>query len=216
MNPACLLICNDIADQAQTQFDHWYQTEHLAERLAVPGFSNARRYAAVKASHGWAALYELDNTEVLNGLAYLERLAQPSELTRAVMPHFRRMVRSGLEQQAVVGQGCGGVLDILVMSSQVAAAAVADALIHSWSLHPMFQRLRLLHQPDHGAVSVNATAEAQLRGATDQAWTAVWLLEWATNTSDELPDTQAQALAHGLPLLAAQGGRYRLLKEMKS
>ena len=109
MNPACLLICNDIADQAQTQFDHWYQTEHLAERLAVPGFSNARRYAAVKASHCWAALYELDNTAVLNSLAYLERLAQPSELTRAVMPHFRRMVRSGLEQHTDVGQGCGGV-----------------------------------------------------------------------------------------------------------
>ena len=51
MNPACLLICNDIADQAQTQFDHWYQTEHLAERLALPGFTNARRYAAVQAAH---------------------------------------------------------------------------------------------------------------------------------------------------------------------
>ena len=117
MNPACLLICNDIADQAQTQFDHWYQTEHLAERLALPGFTNARRYAAVKASHGWAALYELDNMAVLHSPAYLERLAQPSELTRAVMPHFRRMVRSGLEQQADVGQGCGGLLDILVMTS---------------------------------------------------------------------------------------------------
>ena len=214
MNPACLIICNDIADQAQTQFDHWYQTEHLAERLALPGFTNARRYAAVKASHGWAALYELDNMAVLHSPAYLERLAHPSELICAVMPHFRRMVRSGLEQQADVGQGCGGVLDILVMPNQV-AGAVADTLIHNWSLHPLFQRLRLLHQPDQ-AVSVNATAEAQLRGAADQAWTAVWLLEWATNTGDELPDTQAQALAHGLPLLAAQGGRYRLLKEMKS
>jgi hypothetical protein len=42
------------------------------------------------------------------------------------------------------------------------------------------------------------------------------LLEWASDTGDELPDTQAQALANGLPLLPAQGGRYRLLKEMKS
>ncbi len=214
MNPACLLICNDIADQAQTKFDHWYQTEHLAERLAVPGFTNARRYAAVLASHSWAALYELDNMAVLHSPAYLERLAYPSELTRAVMPHFRRMVRSGLEQQTDVGQGCGGVLDILVMRNQI-AAAVSDTLIHNWSLHPLFQRLRLLHQPDQ-AVSVNATAEAQLRGVADQAWSSVWLLEWASDTGDELPDTQAQALANGLPLLPAQGGRYRLLKEMKS
>ena len=53
-------------------------------------------------------------------------------------------------------------------------------------------------------------------GAADQALSSVWLLEWASDTGDELPDTLAQALAHGLPLLAAQGGRYRLLKEMKS
>ena len=83
----------------------------------MPGFTNARRYAAVQAYHPWAALYELDNIAVLNSPAYLERLARPSELTGAVMPHFRRMVRSGLEQQADVGQGCGGLLDILVMSS---------------------------------------------------------------------------------------------------
>ena len=215
MNPACLLICNDIADQAQTQFDHWYQTEHLVERLAVPGFTNARRYAAVQAGHAWAALYELDGIAVLKSPAYLERLAHPSELTCAVMPHFRRMVRSGLEQQTAIGQGSGVMLDILVMSSKV-TTTVADPLIKRWTKHTLFQRLRLLHQSGHTAVSVNATAEAKLRGAADQTWTAVWLLEWASATGDDLPDTHAQALAHGLPLLPAQGGRYRLLKEMKS
>ncbi|MSQ65420.1 MAG: hypothetical protein EXR37_03560 [Limnohabitans sp.] len=214
MKPACLLICNDIADQAQALFEHWYQTEHLAERLSVPGFNSARRYAAVRAGHAWAALYELDNIAVLGSAAYRTRLENPSELTRTVMPHFRRMVRSCLVLQADTGQGTGGMMDMLVLPEPVDTAK-AQELIQRWLSHTLFLRLRQLHQAQDAALSVKATAEAQLRGAADQAWPAVWLLEWAADSVDELPDTQAQALAHGLPLLPAQGGRYRLCQEMK-
>jgi len=215
MDPACLLICNDIADQAQPLFDTWYQTEHLAERLSVPGFTSARRYAAVQASHTWAALYDLDNIAVLHSDAYCQRLDNPSELTRRVMPGFRRMVRSGLVLQTDTGIGTGQILDILVWKHFINSDKAQD-LISEWKSHPLFLRLRKLQQPMTATLAVNTSAEAQLRGSVDQTWSYVWLLEWAGDTGDVLPDPQVQALAHGLPLQPEQGGRYRLLKEMKS
>ena len=65
-------------------------------------------------------------------------------------------------------------------------------------------------------MSMNTSAEAQLRGAADQVWYAVWLIEWASDSGDALHDTLAQALAHGLALLRTEGGCYRLLTEMNS
>ena len=64
-------------------------------------------------------------------------------------------------------------------------------------------------------MSMNTSAEAQLRGAADQAWSAVWLIEWASDSGDAVHDA-LQALAQGLALLHSQGGRYRLLTEMNS
>ncbi len=52
---------------------------------------------------------------MLKSVADYERLANLSEMSRAVMPPFRYMVRRCLEQQAVIGQGNGGELDLLVM-----------------------------------------------------------------------------------------------------
>lgn len=208
MTTACLLVCNDLVPEAQTAFTNWYQQEHLAERLGVPGFRSARRYAAIRASHPWSALYELDSIDVLSSAAYRARLANPTELTRAIMPRFRRMVRCGLELAAETGDGVGGVLDMLVLLRPI---EIDTPLISEWMGHPRLERLRLLRAPDASEPSAAGTAEGRLRAAADTAWPAVLLVEWASATGEELPDVHEQAGAAGLPLIDSQGGRYRLL-----
>ncbi len=37
-NTGRLAIWNDCATDYQAEFETWYQTEHLGERLSVPGF----------------------------------------------------------------------------------------------------------------------------------------------------------------------------------
>ena len=53
----------------EEEFNAWYDTEHLPERLAIPGFRSARRWVR---GGTYLATYELDSPEVLQS-PYLER-----------------------------------------------------------------------------------------------------------------------------------------------
>ncbi len=41
-----LAIWNDVREGHEAEFNHWFQSEHLLERLAVPGFLFGRRHRA--------------------------------------------------------------------------------------------------------------------------------------------------------------------------
>ncbi|GIR54406.1 MAG: hypothetical protein CM15mP62_18770 [Rhodospirillaceae bacterium] len=43
-----LAIWNDCAVGSEETYEKWYQTEHLPERLSIPGFKNGRRYQALR------------------------------------------------------------------------------------------------------------------------------------------------------------------------
>lgn len=58
----------------EEEFNAWYDTEHLPERLAIPGFASARRWIDPQAAAGsgkYLATYELDNPQVLETRDYL-------------------------------------------------------------------------------------------------------------------------------------------------
>jgi hypothetical protein len=39
-----LLFMTDIDPAHEDEFNRWYEEEHLAERMAIPGFLSARRF----------------------------------------------------------------------------------------------------------------------------------------------------------------------------
>jgi len=45
---ALLMVWADVPPDKEQEFNRWYNEEHLAERLAVPGFLSGARYEAVK------------------------------------------------------------------------------------------------------------------------------------------------------------------------
>jgi hypothetical protein len=44
-----LLFMTDIDPSHESEFNRWYEEEHLAERMAIPGFVAARRFQALEA-----------------------------------------------------------------------------------------------------------------------------------------------------------------------
>jgi hypothetical protein len=93
--PGILAIWNDCAPGRDADFEHWFQSEHLAERLAVPGFRRGRRHEAVLGSPRYFVFYVTDSPEVLTSAAYLERVNNPTPLTIEVMSKvFRNMNRT--------------------------------------------------------------------------------------------------------------------------
>src|SRR5690242_3774086 len=93
--PGILAIWNDVAPGREADFDAWFQGEHLVERLGVPGFRFGRRHEAVSGAPRFFVFYVTDGPEVLTSKAYLERLDNPTPMTRMIMTEvFKNMNRT--------------------------------------------------------------------------------------------------------------------------
>ena len=65
MPKGLLLMMTDIDPAHEEDFNRWYEEEHLAERMAIPGFINARRFTAIEGGPKYLALYDVDSPDVL-------------------------------------------------------------------------------------------------------------------------------------------------------
>lgn len=100
-----LAIWNDCAPGRDADFEHWFQSEHLAERLAVPGFRRGRRHEAILGAPRYFVFYETDTPDVLTSAAYLERVNNPTPLTVEIMSKvFRNMNRTVCSRVARLGE----------------------------------------------------------------------------------------------------------------
>src|SRR3982074_1302469 len=66
-----LMVWADIDPEFEAEYHRWYDEEHIATLLAVPGFLSAGRYEALKGGPKYLALYELEDHNVLRSPAYL-------------------------------------------------------------------------------------------------------------------------------------------------
>lgn len=84
-----LLVMMEPDEGYEELLNRWYDEEHLAERLQVPGFLSARRFVAVEGSPKYLALYELESPDVLRTPDYLDRKNDPTPMTVEVESHVR-------------------------------------------------------------------------------------------------------------------------------
>ncbi len=83
--PGILAIWNDCRAGHEAEFEAWFQGEHLLERLAVPGFLFGRRHQAISGSNGYFNFYLTQSPDVLISKPYLERLDNPTPVTKRIM-----------------------------------------------------------------------------------------------------------------------------------
>jgi hypothetical protein len=93
--PGILAIFNNVAPGREAEFEQWFQHEHLAERIAIPGFLVGRRHEAVAGEPRYFNFYVATSSAILKSPAYLERLDHPTAMTRTVMSEiFKDMIRT--------------------------------------------------------------------------------------------------------------------------
>jgi hypothetical protein len=102
--PGILAIWNDCRAGREAEFEAWFQGEHLMERLAVPGFLFGRRHQAIAGNAGYFNFYLVKSPDVLTSKPYLERLDDPTPMTKRIMSEVflnmnrtvcRRTIRRG-------------------------------------------------------------------------------------------------------------------------
>jgi hypothetical protein len=101
-----LMVWCDVPADKEAEFNRWYNEEHLAERLSVPGFLSAARYEAVKGGPKHLAVYELENAAVMESEAYKKVSNNPTPWTKktgpqAVATTFIRNIYSMIHPKSV-------------------------------------------------------------------------------------------------------------------
>ena len=118
---ALLIVFTDVDAEHDTDFNAWYNQEHLPERLGAPGFLDAARYEALKGGPRYLAVYELESMAAMQTPEYLHMSQNPTEWTKRVSPTVigRGMVRNVYTQMSpaesdpdTLGRGMAPALQI--------------------------------------------------------------------------------------------------------
>jgi hypothetical protein len=156
-----LAIWNDCRAGHKADFEAWFQGEHLLERLAVPGFLFGRRHPAISGSNGYFNFYLTQSPDVLTSKPYLERLDNPTPMTKRIMSEdfinmnrtvCRRALRRGPFRGAYAvtvrfdetpdQSALAGTIDKLVADPAIASAEIWIATDPSGQPVSMEEKLR--------------------------------------------------------------------------
>jgi predicted phosphoadenosine phosphosulfate sulfurtransferase len=93
-----LVIWTDIAAEYEADFNEWYDKEHIAQLLGIPGFQTGRRYLAVEGAPKYVAIYQLADENVLKSDAFRAVRENPTAWTKKITPQFRNTQRAVFRQ----------------------------------------------------------------------------------------------------------------------
>jgi len=108
-----LLTSMNIDPVHEAEFNRWYDREHLEERVAMPGFLEARRYVAQEGNPKYLSLYSTESIEVLGSPFYLTALANQTAWSKANIARFKDMIRGVSRITISRGIGRGAALGII-------------------------------------------------------------------------------------------------------
>ena len=120
-----LITSMDVDAADEQEFNVWYDREHLAERVAIEGFLEARRWIADQASPKYFCTYSTAAFGDLSSPAYQRALANQTDWSKQNISRFKNMIRAVGRITASRGQGRGGALCVVRLRPAIAGA---DAL----------------------------------------------------------------------------------------
>jgi hypothetical protein len=134
--PGILAIWNDVRPGREAEFEQWFQGEHLEERLSVPGFLFGRRHEAISGSSAFFNFYVTESPAVLTAKPYLDRLNDPTPMTRKIMSDvFMNMCRSVCRRSARL-TNMRGAFAVTARFSEAPDEAVLAASLREFANDP--------------------------------------------------------------------------------
>jgi hypothetical protein len=121
LGAAAVAMWWDVAPEMRAEWEDWHTTEHMPERLAIPGFLRGTRWVAESGEPSYFVLYETAALDTITSGPYLERLNHPSPWSLKMMPQHRNMVRSLCVVRASWGGGLPHALGTVRLAKPVAA-----------------------------------------------------------------------------------------------
>jgi len=134
--PGILAIFNDARAGREADFEAWFQGEHLLERLAVPGFLFGRRHEAISASSRYFNFYMVESPAVLTSKPYLERLDNPTPMTKMIMSEVFLNMNRTVCRRTIRRGGFRGAYSVAVRFNAAPDEGVLQATLDALVANP--------------------------------------------------------------------------------
>lgn len=204
-----MALWNDCAAGHEAFYEEWYQTEHLIERLGIPGFLLGRRYRAIKADAEFFTYYETTSPGVLTSPVYLERVNNPTVMTRKVMSGiFTNMSRTLCEVSRQQGRFRGGFTATVKLDAGADPATI-DQLLAGWIDDVGIARAEVWTSVED---NTPPSEEEKLRGGDAKIATCLFI---ETLTSNAAHDVAAE-VQNRLGSVVVETGVYGLMCENRA
>jgi hypothetical protein len=98
------------------EYDRWHTTEHVPQRLTVPGITAARRYVAGSGPlPEYFTIYILSDLSVLKSVPYQALLERPTVWSSQMRHNLIDVLRHGCQTVINEGQGIGGTVAVRIL-----------------------------------------------------------------------------------------------------
>lgn len=164
------------------RFRRWHNSEHMPERVSIPGFLAGQRYLGHDTSNYFLMMYETQDPTVLGGPDYLARLNAPTPWTRESLQHFREPARNIYRRLNALGKTDLFAAPCLVSVRFNADAPPAD-LVARVAAQPGAARTRLFEI--ESAISGIQTSERKIYGGGPGEQRFLLLVECAIGAGEE-------------------------------
>lgn len=187
MGQGAVAIWHDLTSTGRAEFYDWHGTEHMPERVGIPGFLRGRRYIASDADLEFFNLYEANSVAVLAGPDYQNRLNNPTPRTSTVVKGYSNVARSICRVAATFGAGQGGLIatwryDVHDDDAPDHIATLRDQILPEITTNSLVAGAHLLIAD--AETSAIDTAERRARAEPNQIPRWIVLVEgWADDTS---------------------------------
>lgn len=180
----------------EADFHDWYETEHIPQRMAVPGFHSAWRYEALEGEPRYLACYFLDDMGALELPEYQRLKREPGERTARMLGAVHGFTRYLCDELSDTGEAKepAGVLFVVAFAVPGEAAARFD----DW------------YETEHVPMLMQADGWLRVRrfgprpGSDGPPWTRLALHELRSASVMDAPEREAARATPRRARLAAE------------
>lgn len=114
-----LFVASDIDEVHESEFNNWYDNEHVPDRVSMPGVIKATRFKAVVGSPKYLALYWANSLSSFDGPEYQHAFKNQTTWSQKILPLMKNPIRRVGTAVGDFSDRAGELVSVIVISRSV-------------------------------------------------------------------------------------------------